>query len=134
MSHWTKIKLNLTNQDILQKALTRMGLKVEVGNFTINQYGQSSQATIRVDGAVGLTLEKDGTWSMVGDFYHSGSAKLKSYYGNNAKFQQDLTTAYAVEDIKEKLEGLNMNFDITENAEAQIGADGMIRMVATSWS
>jgi hypothetical protein len=134
MSHWTKIKLQLTDEKVLEKALTRMGLKVETGKFTISQYGQSGEAEIRVDNSVGFQKQKDGTYSMIGDFYHASGGKLRQYYGKNEQFQKDLNTAYGIEDVKQKLEDLGMGFEITENEEGVIGKDGMIRMVATSWA
>lgn len=133
MSHWTKIKLQLTDQNILVKALQRMGFNPEVGSFKISQYGQSDTANIKVGANVGLAKQADGTYSMIGDFYHS-TGKLKEYYGKSEKFQQDLSVAYGIEDAKQKLEDLGMGFEIEENAEGVIGKDGMIRMVAVSYS
>ncbi len=132
MSHWTKIKLNLTDEDVLQKALTRMGFKVEKGSFNVEAYGTSATASLRIDKSVGLQKQSDGTFSMVGDFYHAGTQKAKQYYGQNQKFQDDLTQAYVIEDAIEKLSVLG--FEITENEEGLLGSDGMLRMVATSWS
>lgn len=132
MSHWTKIKLQLSDQDILMKALQRMGFSPQTGSFKISQYGQSDTAQIKIGENVGLSKQADGTYSMVGDFYHS-SGKLKEYYGRNDKFQQDLNVAYGIEDAKQKLEDLGMGFEIEENAEGVIGKDGMIRMVAVSY-
>jgi hypothetical protein len=133
MSHWTKIKLQLTEQDILVKALQRMGFTPEQGQFKISQYGQTSEAEVRVGTSVGFAKQKDGTFSMVGDFYHS-NGKLKEYYNQNDKFQQDLNVAYGIEDAKQKLEDLGMGFEIAENEQGVIGKDGMIRMVAVSYS
>lgn len=133
MSHWTKIKLQLNDQSILEKALTRMGFKVQTGSFTVTQYSTSETVQLKVDNAVGFAKQADGTFAMVGDFYHA-TGKLKEYYNNNARFQQELNVAYGIEDAKQKLEDLGMGFEITENAEGVIGKDGMIRMVATSWS
>lgn len=133
MSHWTKMKLQVSDQAIFVKALKRMGLTPEVGNFTISQYGTSEQATIRVAESVGFSLQQDGTYSMVGDFYHAGG-RLTQYYNNQQGFQQELTAAYAVEDATTKLEDLADGWEIEENAEAVIGKDGLIRMVAVSYS
>jgi Protein of unknown function (DUF1257) len=133
MSHWTKIKLQLTNKDILVKALQRMGLEPQVGKFNISQYGQSEESEIKVGGSVGFNRQKDGTFSMVGDFYHA-SGSVKKYYGKNQQFQQDLNVAYGIEDAKQKLEDLGMGFEIEENEQGIIGKDGMIRMVAVSYS
>ncbi len=115
------------------KALTKMGLKVEVGDFTITEYGTSDQACIKVDKAVGFKKEADGTFSMIGDFYHA-TGKLKEYYNRNQKFQEDLNVSYALEDARQKLEDLGMGFEIEENPEGLIGKDGMIRQVAVSYA
>lgn len=110
-----------------------MGLTAEVGKFNISQYGTTEEAGIRVGAAVGFSKQKDGTFSMVGDFYHS-TGKLKEYYGRNLQFQQDLNVAYGIEDAKQKLDDLGMGFEIEENEQGVIGKDGMIRMVAVSYS
>jgi hypothetical protein len=131
MSHWTKVKLKVTDEATLVAALKRMGCpEVQTGTRTITQYGQSDTANVWVDGAIGFKLETDGTYSMVGDFYHS-RGNFRKYYGRNQEFEKDLNVAYAVEDTKVKLDELG--FEITENAEAVVGEDGMIRMVASSF-
>jgi hypothetical protein len=132
MSHWTKIKLQLGDDQILVKALQRMGLKAEVGNFTIGAYGQSSAATVRVDKSVGFLKQADGQFAMVGDFYHA-TGKLREFYNQNDRFQEQLGAAYAIEDALQKLDDLGMGWEIEENAEAVVGKDGMIRMVAVSY-
>jgi hypothetical protein len=131
MSHWTKIQLKLTDEQILIKALKRMGVNAETGNFKISQYGQTSDASVRVDNAIGFVKAKDGTFSMVGDFYHSQGA-FKKFYGKNDQFQRELTTAYGIEDAKQKLSDYG-GWEITENEEGLVGADGMIRMVAVNY-
>lgn len=110
-----------------------MGLTAETGNFNISEYGQSSTATIKVDKSVGFLKQSDGQFAMVGDFYHASSPKLKQFYGKNDLFQEQLGAAYAVEDALQKLDDLGMGWEIEENAEAVIGKDGMIRMVAVSY-
>ena len=131
MSHWTKVKLKVTQEDVLVAALKRMGCaEVHTGSQKISQYGSSEMASVWVDGAVGFKVESDGTYSMVGDFYHSRT-NFSKYYGNVPQFEKDLTVAYAVEDNKIKLDELG--FEITENVEGLIGDDGLIRMVASSF-
>jgi hypothetical protein len=125
MSHWTKIKTTLNSEEFIKKALTRMGIAFQEGNFNITQYGKSEKAEIKVDDAVGLSRQEDGSWSMVGDFYHS--KKLSRYYNQGDRFNQDLTTAYSVEQVKSQLE--EQQFYCSENSEAKIGQDGMVRMV-----
>jgi hypothetical protein len=103
-----------------------MGLDFSEGNFTITQYGTSEKAELKLDNAVGLSQQEDGTFSMVGDFYHSHNQKLRKYYGRNNQFTTDLGTAYAVEEAKTRLE--EQNFFCSENEEGVVGEDGLIRM------
>jgi hypothetical protein len=109
-----------------------MKIKFTEGTFTIKQYGQSEKCELKMDDAVGMSLQADGTWAMVGDFYHSRNEGLHGYYGNNQKFSADLTTAYAVEEAKSALEA--QNFFCTDNADGIVGSDGLIHMVYESWS
>jgi len=127
ISHWTKIQTKLREKEYLKKALKHMGFTVEEGEFTITQYGTSSKAQLRIDNSVGLTLQEDGTYSMVGDFYHSRDSKLYKYYGRNEQFAQDLSSAYAIEQTKGHLE--EQQFFCTENEAGNVGSDGLIRMV-----
>jgi hypothetical protein len=126
MSHWTKVKTKITSLESLKKALERMGLEVNEGSHTISQYGKSEKAEVKVDNSVGFSMQKDGTWAMVGDFYHSRNPILRKYYGRNKNFEQDLNTAYAVADAVAKLE--DQQFFCTENEGAEVGEDGFIRM------
>ena len=126
MSHWTKVKTKLRELDYIKKALSRMGLEFQEGNHTIKQYGTSEKAEIKLDDAVGLSRQEDGTWAMVGDFYHSRNQGLRKYYGNNNGFNTDLGTNYAIEQAKGQLE--EQQFFCSENEEGKVGSDGMIRM------
>ena len=126
MSHWTKVKTKIKDMTALQNALKRMGLEFQVGNFSISQYGTTEKAEVKLDDAVGFSRQKDGTFSMVGDFYHSRNRRLSKYYGNTGKFQSDIGTAYAVEEAILRME--EMQFGCTENPEAKVGQDGLIHM------
>lgn len=139
MSHWTKTQTKVSDKEVLEKALKRLGWEFEVGNFTVTQYGQSEKAEILLardshnknNGAVGLSLQKDGTWSMVGDPYHaSNTSKMKQYYGKNEKFASELQTAYAIEEATGKLS--DQGYYCSNNTEAKVGEDGMITMVFES--
>lgn len=132
MSHWTKVKTKLSSMETLKKALTRMGLDFAEGDHTITQYGTTEKAEIKLDNAVGFSRQEDGTFSMVGDFWHSKNPKLRKYYGKNKLFEEEVSTAYAVEEVKDKLEA--QNFFCTSNAEAEVGQDGLITMTFESWS
>lgn len=131
MSHFTKIKTKLRDRAMIKKALGRMGLSFEEGEFNIARYGKSETAQIKLNKDVGLSVQKDGTWAMVGDFYYSSNQKLKRYYNNNAQFNSDLSTAYAIEEAKETL--TSQQFFCTENEEGNVGEDGLIRLVFESF-
>lgn len=132
MSHFTKIKTKLSSTEHLKKALTRMGFDFTEGNHTITQYGKSEKAEIKLDNAVGFSRQQDGTFAMVGDFWHSHNQNLKKYYGKVDNFNQDISTAYAIEETKSNLEGAN--FFCTTNEVAEVGQDGLITMTFESWS
>jgi hypothetical protein len=124
VSHWVKIKTKLISEEYVKAALNRMGIKFSVGSFTIGQGNEASEAQIRFDSHTGLSRQKDGTWALVGDPYYT--PQLKKYYRNNAGFSQELSTAYAVEQTTRELE--NNQFSCTDNPEARVGQDGLIRM------
>lgn len=139
MSHYTKTQTKVSDKEILLKALKRLGFEFEVGNFTVSQYGQSEKSEIllardrdnKSNGAVGLSLQKDGTWSMVGDPYHAPhGTKIAKYYSKNAQFATELQTAYAIEEATTKLS--DQGYYCSENSEAVVGKDGMITMTFES--
>ena len=132
MSHWTTVKTKLNDQSILKKALKRMGFEAQEGDHSITQYGTTDTAQLKLDDAVGLSRQKDGTFAMVGDFWHSKNRSLKGYYGRNEKFVKELSTAYAVEEAFGTLE--DQNFFCTENEKAEVGEDGLITLTFERYS
>jgi len=126
MSHWTKVKLKVTDEELVKKALTRMGFKYELGNFTVSEYGSSEKAEIKLDKSLGLSRQTDGTWAFVGDPYHCSTQNLRRYYGKVDQLSTELSTSYAVEEAKTALEA--QSFFCTENENAQVGKDGLIHM------
>ena len=90
MSHWTKVKTNISDKETLLKALTKMGLEHTEGDFTISEYQTTAKAEIQLSKSVGLAVQADGTYAMVGDFYHAPrDHKLFSYYNRTEKFVGD---------------------------------------------
>lgn len=126
MSHWTKVKLKITDAELVKKALTRMGLTFQEGNHTITEYGTSEKAELLLDKSLGLSRQEDGTWAFVGDPYHCKTQNLRQWYGKLEGLSQNLATAYAIEEAKSILEA--QSFFCTDNAEATVGQDGMINM------
>jgi hypothetical protein len=132
MSHWTTVKTKLNDQATLRKALKRMGFETQEGDFKITQYETTEAAQLKIDEAVGLARQEDGTFAMVGDFWHSPNRKLKIYYGNNEKFVKELSTSYAIEEAFVGLE--QKNFFCTENENATVGEDGFITLTFERYS
>lgn len=130
MSHWTKVKLKITDEATLVKALKRMGCEAQVGTKKITQYGKSDTADVWVDNAVGFKKEKDGTYSMIGDFYHSRGV-MRKYYSKNKQFEEDLNAAYGIEDAVTKMTNLGYGFTLT--GEPEEDEDGMIRLEFTTY-
>lgn len=127
MSHWTVCKTKLTQQELIEKALTRMGYTYDVGSFKISEYGKSATAQIKLDKSLGLSQQKDGTWAFVGDPYHCRTQNLRKFYGKMNNLTNELSTSYAIEEATQVLE--DQQFFCTENENAKVGDDGMITMV-----
>lgn len=132
MSHFVKVKSKLTDKDLLVKGLERLGYKVEIGDFVVTEYGQSSTAQIKLDKALGLSLQEDGTYSFVGDPYHATNQKVRNLYNKLDNFTKELTTAYSIEEAIKNLG--EHQFFCTENTEGSVGEDGMITMCFESHS
>lgn len=130
MSHWTKVKSEIKDKELLKKALSQLGWQFEEGNFKITQYGTTEKAEILLDSknkALGLSQQEDGTWALVGDPYHTPyDHVLHKYYRQEKKFLDDLGTSYAIADAKEKLE--EQGFEVVENDKGVVGRDGKVRM------
>ena len=126
MSHWTSIKTKIGDLEALKSALDRMGLIFEEGDFTISQYKTKAQAQLRLDTAVGFARQQDGTFAMVGDFYHSSNPLLSKYYSNTKQFQADIATAYGIEEGIARLS--EQQFTCIENEEGTVDEDGLIHM------
>ncbi len=131
MSHWTKVKTLVTDKEILKSALKNMGApEVFEGTKQISKYGTTETAQLWIDDAVGFQQQADGTWSMIGDPYHSKIPSIKQFYGRNSEFTEKLQLNYMIEDVKSKFSELN--FNIEENEDFKVGPDGLIRVTAGS--
>jgi hypothetical protein len=128
----------MNDNSILRRALKRMGFEVVAENTQVSQYGSTEKVELLLDkgnngtGALGLSKQEDGTYSIVGDPYHCTNSKLRAFYGKQNDLSKKLGTAYAVEKVSARCEELG--FSCEENSEATIGADGTIQMVFTSYA
>lgn len=132
MSHFVKCATKLSNKELLKKALTRLGFEHQEGNFTVTEYGKSSKAELLLDKSLGLSLQEDGTYAFVGDPYHASKSNVRSLYGKLDGFSKQVATAYSIEEATENLAA--QGYFCTENSEAKVSEDGMIRMVYESYS
>lgn len=141
MSHWCSVKLAVDDETILRKALARMGLQVlnTTGKAEeVSLYNQKSQAEIVLaregsNATVGLARQPDGTYQMVGDFWHAQETtpKLRQYYSRVGAFQEDLQAAYCIEKAIGQVE--DAGFTVDENYDGVVGEDGLITMVAVCY-
>jgi hypothetical protein len=132
MSHFVKAKTKLSNKTFLMSALTRLGYTAKECNFTVTEYGQSSKAEIKLDKALGLAVQEDGTYALVGDPYHAINQKVRGLYGRLDDFTKELGTAYSIEEATSNL--ADHQFFCNENPEGKIGEDGLIHMCFTNYS
>lgn len=137
MSHFVRSKSQIKNKELLKKAFQHMKLPFEEGNFVVDLYGTQENVQFLLSrdrnnssvGALGFKLEKDGTYSLVGDPYHCASPQLSKYYRKQDQLTHDLTTAYTFVETKDKL--ADQGFELTENEQAVVGPDGKIRLTFT---
>ena len=128
MSHIVKAKLSINNESVLKKALTRMGLNYEEGEFALTGTNQKVQLLLERD-HLGLQRQQDQSFMLVGDPYYCQNAKLRKYYNHVEQFDRDVKTAYAVVETTEQLE--TMGFVCTDNAEGKV-KNNKVRMVFQS--
>ncbi len=123
---------------MIKKGLKRMGLEVVAEDAEVTQYGTTEKVKLLLDkgdnkqGALGLALQADGTYAVVGDPYHCTNSKLRAFYGKQQELSQKLSLNYTVAKAISDCEDLG--FAIEENSEATVGSDGMIQMVAVSYA
>lgn len=127
MSHWVKVKTQMTSLEYASKALTTMGIKHEVveegQKLSVTAEGRTSEVDIKFHDNVGIKQQDDGTLAFVGDFYYT---KWK----DSAKFQRTMQGKYAVADAVDKLAEKGYFVDNPDNIN--VGEDGLIRFTASN--
>lgn len=121
MSHKTTIKTSLNNKKYLIEALKKLGFKykeAENGQLTTKgNYGVHEKVDILIEGngvinyndAIGFKLEKDGTYTAVGDFYSLRTSDGRSVTSEMLKCE---VTAHSKEaEINERLSALSFEMD-----------------------
>lgn len=123
MSHFTTIKIQIKNGEILQEVLQELGYQVEC-NTTVRGYqGNSTQAeyVIRQNNGYDLGFRRSGEiYEIVSDFW---GAKI-----NQKEFVNSISQKYA---HKTLINSVNeQGFDIEEE---EILEDGTVRFVVGKW-
>ena len=123
MSHFSRIKTQMVEQDFLTQALTDLGYQWEAGDLTIRNLGiESRKVNIRVKlgglfgRQVGFVKSGD-SYTLVGDWSGAASAERE-------KFINRLTQRYAYHAARAKLQA--QGFDLVNEETSQ---DGQIRLV-----
>jgi len=126
MSHYTKVKINVTDRRYVEAALDRMGLKYTEGG-TIKAAGVTEDVDLKLANKFGLREQQDLSWASVGDTWHADVPAIANYYGRTPTFENDLTTNYAIEEAVDVFG--DQGYQLAENEEAVVGEDGLITMV-----
>ncbi len=123
MSHFTRVKTQLTDIQMVKRALEDLGHTVASG--TVHGYGgQETKAdiTVRLDDRVDVGFRQDGkTVSMVGDFWGS--------YAKPDEFLKKVAQRYAYLTVIEQTTQQGWQ-KVTEETQA----DGSVRLVLQRWA
>ncbi|MHA1692558.1 MAG: hypothetical protein ACTSU7_13120 [Candidatus Heimdallarchaeaceae archaeon] len=132
MSHFTEVKINVSNRDYIKKALDRMSLTYEEGdNLQVRAAGTTGRVDLKLADKFGLAEQKDSTWQTIGDTYRANNKDIAAFYGARPGFERVLATNYTIEETTAELEA--QNFYLNENEDAQVGEDGLITMIYESY-
>lgn len=123
MSHFTRVKTQLTDIKTVQRALEELGHTVSSGPVHGYQ-GQETQAdlVVRLDGRVDVGFRQDGkAVSMVGDFWGSHTSP--------EEFLNKVSQRYAYLTVIEQTTGQGWQ-KVTEETQP----DGSVRLVLQRWA
>ncbi len=124
MSHFTKVKTQLTDLAMVQRSLEALGYTVTSGGAVRGYREQETPAdlVVRVDGRLDVGFRQDGkTVSMVGDFWGSPT--------NAQDFLNRVSQRYAYLTIVEQTAQQGWQA-VTEEAQP----DGSVRLVLQRWA
>ena len=122
MSHFTTIRTVIADGDLLEQALSDLGLRYERGSLTISGWrGRHTQAEFRIftdakDYDIGLR-QSGGTYELVADWWGVRGFQEKS-------FGQRLERSYAVAATKRTL--TEQGYSLVSEQQEQ---DGQVRLV-----
>lgn len=123
MSHFTAIKVQIKNGDILQEVLQELGYQVEQ-NTTVRGYrGQTTQAdyVIRQNNGYDLGFRRHGeNYEVVADFW---GAKI-----NQNQFLNSINQKYGYKTLMQSVN--EQGFNVEEEETLQ---DGTVKIVVGKW-
>ena len=123
MSHFTSIKIQIKNSDILSETLQELGYQVE-HNTTVRGYqGNKTQAeyVIRQTNGYDLGFRRNGEeYELVADFW---GAKI-----NQTEFVNAISQKYAHKTLLQSVTDQGFNIEAEETLE-----DGTVRVVVGRW-
>ena len=123
MSHFTTIKIQIKDSEILQEVLQELGYQVEC-NTTVRGYrGDTTQAeyVIRQNNGYDLGFRRSGeSYEIVSDFW---GAKI-----NQKEFVNNISQKYAHKTLMNSVEEQGFNIE-----EEEVLEDGTVRVVVGKW-
>lgn len=123
MSHFTRVRTQLRNLSVVQRALEDLGYNVEM-DAKVRGYGDRTDAdlVVRLDGKydIGFTERRNGEVDMVADMW---GLKI-----DRVDFLHEVTQRYAYLTVMEQAETQGFRVTTEENQ-----TDGSIRLVMQRW-
>ena len=123
MSHFTTIKIQIKNGEILQQVLQELGYQVETNTHVRGYQGNTTQAeyVIRQNNGYDLGFRHQGeSYEVVADFW---GAKI-----NQKEFVNSISQNYAHKTLLQSVHSLGFNIE-----EEEVLEDGTVRVVVGRW-
>jgi len=123
MSHFTTIKVQIKNGEILHQVLQELGHRVECNTFVRGYRGDKTQAeyVIRQNNGYDLGFRRSGeNYELVADFW---GARI-----NQQEFVNEISQKYARQTLMSTVQEQGFNIEEEETLE-----DGTVRVVVGRW-
>ena len=123
MSHFTTIKVQIKNSNILYQVLQELGYQVDLNSTVRGYQGNKTQAeyVIRQNNGYDLGFRSQGdSYELVADFW---GAKL-----DQQEFLNPILQKYAHKTLRNTVEQEGFNLE-----EEEVLADGTVRLVIGKW-
>ena len=123
MSHFTTIKVQIKNSEILHQVLQELGYQVECNTKVRGYQGNTTQAeyVIRQKNGYDLGFRRDGeNYEIIADFW---GARI-----NQQEFINSITQKYAQKTLMSTVQEQGFNVE-----EEEVLEDGTVRVVVGRW-